>query len=603
MKKFFKHVLASTVGVFIGLGIFTIIGMIIVGAMVAGMSSGKEEYVLKEKTILKLDLSGAITEIKQDNPFGSLFGGSTVTTIDDILDAVKKAKENDNIKGIYIKGGDMSTGIASLEPIRKALVDFKASDKFIFAYGDSYSQGAYYLASVADEVALNPQGTLDFSGLGSTIQFQRGMFEKLGVKMQVFKVGTFKSAVEPYIQDKMSDANREQTESFLGDIWGHWLKNISESRNISVEKLNEYADEFLAFSETKTLVDYKMVDTLMYVTQVEEYLKTKVEIEKDKKLKLASVANLNSVPEAVKNESKNTIAVLYADGAIMGDEMSGPSFLAGSVITAKQYVGELMKLKDDEKVKAVVFRVNSPGGSAYASEQIWNAVEEVKKVKPVIVSMGTYAASGGYYISAGANTIVAEPTTITGSIGIFGLIPDGTELAKMMGVTFDGVQTNKHGNFGGRTFGIPFLLSAQSRGFNVEESAMLQKYIERGYETFLTRCAEGRSKTNAEIDAVGQGRVWTGKQALELGLVDKLGGLEDAIKIAAETAKLEDYKTAKYPVQKDFMTQLLEKSMGETSASIAKAWMGEEAYNQTRMMQDLQNMDVMMAVMPHRVSY
>lgn len=603
MKKFFKHVLASTVGVFIGLGIFAIIGMVIIGAMIAGMSSGKEQYVLKEKTILKLDLSGTISEMKKDNPFGSLFGESTPTTIDDIVDAIKLAKENDNIKGIYIKGGDMSTGIASLEPIRKALVDFKTSEKFILAYGDSYSQGAYYLASVADELVLNPQGTLDFSGLGSTIQFQRGMYEKLGVKMQVFKVGTFKSAVEPYIQDKMSDANREQTESFLGDIWGYWLTNISESRGISVEKLNEYADEFLAFTEPTTLLDYKMVDTLMYVTQVEDYLKTKVEIAKDKKLKLASVANLNSVEPAKKNESKNTIAVLYADGAIMGDEMSGPSFLTGSVITAKQYVGELMKLKDDEKVKAVVFRVNSPGGSAYASEQIWNAVEEVKKVKPVIVSMGTYAASGGYYISAGANTIVAEPTTITGSIGIFGLIPEGTELAKMMGVTFDGVQTNKHGNFGGRTFGIPFLLSAQSRGFNVEESAMLQKYIERGYETFLTRCAEGRSKTNAEIDAVGQGRVWTGKQALELGLVDKLGGLEDAIKIAAETAKLEDYKTAKYPAHKDFMTQLLEKSMAETSASVAKAWMGEEAYNQARMMQELQNMDIMMAVMPHRVSY
>lgn len=604
MKNFFKTLLASTVGVLIGLGLMCLIGMLIIGGLIASAgSSSSAKYDLKENTILKLDLNGSITEKKVDNPFGALFGESSSTTIDDVVDAIKKAKENENIKGIYLKSGSMSTGIAALEPIRKALLDFKESDKFVLAYGDDYSQGTYYLASMADKVILNPQGSLDFSGLGSTIQFQRGMYEKLGIKFQVFKVGTFKSAVEPYIQDKMSDANREQTQSFLGDIWNHWLANISASRNVSVEKLNAYADEFLTFVEPKTLVDYKMIDTLMYVTEVEQYLKEKVGVESDKKLKLASVSNMSAVPFNDKNESKNTIAVLYADGAIMGDEMGGPSLMGGTVITAKEYVNELMKLKDDKKVKAVVFRVNSPGGSAYASEQIWNAVEEVKKVKPVIVSMGTYAASGGYYISAGANVIVAEPTTITGSIGIFGLIPEGTELAKMMGVTFDGVQTNKHGNFGGRTFGIPFLLSAQSRGFNVEESAMLQKYIERGYETFLTRCATGRNKTNEQIDAIGQGRVWTGKQALELGLVDKLGGLEDAIKIAAEKAELEDYKTAKYPATKDFMTQLLEKSMGDASASFTKMWMGEEAYNQAKMMQELQNMDIMMAVMPNRVSY
>ena len=601
MKNFFKTLFASTIGVIIGLFIVGFLAMAIIGGIIA--SSGSSAYVMKDKTILKLDLSGSIEDKKTDNPFGSLFGGSESMSLDDVLDAIKKAKENDEVKGIYIKSGAMSTGIASLEPIRKALLDFKETDKFIVAYGDDYSQGTYYLASVSDKVIMNPQGSLDFSGLGGTIEFQRGKYEKLGVKFQVFKVGTFKSAVEPYIQDKMSDANREQTASYLNDIWGHWLTNISKSRNVSVEQLNTYADEFLAFVEPKTVVDYKMIDTLMYSPQVEDYLKGLVDIKSDKKLEFASVSDMTGVEFKTSVNEKNVIAVLYAEGAIIGDDMSGPSFLMGSTITAKEYVKELQKLKDDEKVKAVVFRVNSPGGSAYASEQIWNAVEELKKVKPVVVSMGTYAASGGYYISAGANTIVAEPTTITGSIGIFGLIPEGTELAKMMGVTFDEVKTNKHGNFGGRTFGIPFLLSAQSRGFNAEESQMLQKYIERGYETFLTRCATGRSKTNAQIDSIGQGRVWTGKQALELGLVDKLGGVDDAIKIAAEAAKVEAYKTARYPIQKDFMTQMMEKSLGNATASMAKVWMGEDAYNQNMMIQELQNMDIMMAVMPDRISY
>lgn len=601
MKSFFKTLVASTIGVLVGLGLMTMFGMMIVAALVSG--SGSSSFVLKDKTIVKLDLNGSISDKKDNNPFSALFGGSESLALDDVLDAIKKAKENDMVKGIYLKSGAMGTGIASLEPIRQALVDFKESGKFVVAYGDDYSQGTYYLASVADKVILNPQGSLDFSGLGGTIEFQRGKFEKLGVKFQVFKVGTFKSAVEPYIQDKMSDANREQTASYLNDIWGHWLSNISKSRNISVEQLNIYADEFLAFAEPKTIVDYKMVDTLMYAPQVEEYLKSLVDIESDKKLQFASVDNMTGVEFKEKANEDNTIAVLYAEGAIVDDASGASPFMMGSTITAKEYVKELQKLKDDKNVKAVVFRVNSPGGSAYASEQIWNAVEELKKVKPVVVSMGTYAASGGYYISAGANKIVAEPTTLTGSIGIFGLIPEGTELAKKMGVTFDEVKTNKHGNFGGRTFGIPFLLSAQSRGFDVEESQMLQKYIERGYETFLSRCAAGRSKTNAEIDAIGQGRVWTGKQALELGLVDKLGGVDDAVKLAAEAANVESYATKRFPAEKDFFAEFMDKSLGEATVGVAKVWMGEEGYNQQIMLRELQNMDMMMAVMPDRVSY
>lgn len=600
MKSFFKTLLASTLGVMIGMSLIGFLSLLLVMSIAL---SSTPDYKLKDKTVLQLSLSGLVSERKTDNPLASFLGEGQSIGLDDMVDAIKKAKENDQIKGIYIKSGYFACGIADLEPIRKALVDFKESDKFVIAYGDEYSQGTYYLASVADKVIMNPSGTLDFYGLSAGPMFVRGMFEKLGVKFQVFKVGTFKSAVEPYIQDQMSDANRLQMSAYVNDVWNHILQGISESRNISVEQLNLYADQCLTFMEADSIVKYGMVDTLMYSTDMESYLKTLTGTDENDDLNVASVENMITVNFKEKGDKNNEIAVLYAEGTILNSDEEGGIFSTESTITAKQYVKELKDLQEDDNVKAVVFRVNSGGGSAYASEQIWYAVDELRKVKPVIVSMGNYAASGGYYISCAADAIVAEPTTLTGSIGIFGLIPDGTELAKKMGVTFDEVNTNKHSGFGGKTFGIPFLISAQSRGFNADESRMLQKYIENGYDLFITRCADGRSKTKTEIDSIGQGRVWTGNQALEIGLIDKLGNIDDAIKMAAESAEIESYSIAKYPAKKDFLTQLMEESLGGAKVKALKFFMGNDEYDKQQVIESLQNMDVRMAAMPDRISF
>ena len=600
MKSFLKVFFAAFVGVLVGLFIFSIISVAMIGGMAGSMSSSSA-FALKDKTVLMIDLDGSLDERKSGSPLNFLTGTSSIVS-NDILESIKKAKEKDQVKGIYLKCRSLSGGIASLEPIRKALMDFKESGKFVVAYSDSYSQGTYYLASVADKIMLNPKGSLDFHGLGMQLQFSRGMYEKMGVKYQVFKVGTFKSAVEPYIQDKMSDANREQSLSFMNDIWSHWLGEISKSRNISVETLNSYADKCLDFYEADSIVGFGMVDTLMYATGIEEYLKGLTETDSEVKLNLASVKNMKSVEGEKKKKNKNEIAVLYAEGVIRMNEDKS-NFLSESTIAARKYIIELQKLKDNKDVKAVVLRVNSPGGSAYASEQIWNAIVELKKEKPVIVSMGDYAASGGYYISCAATSIIAEPTTLTGSIGIFGLIPEGEELAKKMGVTFDAVTTNKHGGFGGQIFGIPFIVSAYSRAFTNEETKMMQNFVERGYDLFITRCADGRSKTKEEIDQIGQGRVWTGKQALANGLVDKLGGLEDAIKTAAEAAEIDGYTVKDYPKKGDFMSEFMKGSMGGAKMKMAKLVMGDEDYKQQMLIQSLKNTEILVAEMPEYISF
>lgn len=600
MKNFLKVFAAALVAVLAGFFIVSIISFAMIGGMIGSMSSSST-FALKDKTVLMVDLNGSLDERESESPLNSLMG-TTSTGLNDVLKSIKKAKENEKVKGIYLKCRDLSAGLTTLEPIRKALVDFKESGKFVVAYSDSYSQGTYYLASVSDKIMLNPKGSLNFCGMGVQMQFSRGMYEKMGVKYQVFKVGTYKSAVEPLIQDKMSDANREQYQSFLNDIWSHLLDNISESRNIPVETLNIYADKFLGFYEADSIVEFGMVDTLMYATGIENYLKELTETDSEAKLNLASVKNMNSVEEEKKKKSKNEIAVLYAEGAIVMND-DNRNFLTGSTIAARKYITELKKLKEDKDVKAVVFRINSGGGSAYASEQIWNAVEELKAEKPVIVSMGDYAASGGYYIACGATSIVAEPTTLTGSIGIFTLIPEGEELAKKMGVTFDEVTTNKHSGFGGKVFGIPFIVSACSRAFTNEETQILQNYIERGYDLFITRCADGRSMTKEEIDVVGQGRVWTGNQALAHGLVDKLGSLEDAVRIAAEAAELDDYAIKNYPKKEDFMEQIMKGSLGGASMRTAKFLMGEEEYAQQKLVQALKNTEICVAEMPERISF
>ena len=606
MKNFFKMLFASTLGVIIGFVILTFIGFIIFVGIAASMSSSPA-YKVQKNTVLKLNLSGSISDkANSSSPFDAVFNiGGDSYGLNDILSVIRKAEKNDNIKGIYINIGGIS-GLAgpdftTMEPIVNALLEFKKSGKFIVSYGEFFSQPAYFVSSVADKIFMNPSGMLDLKGLAATIQFNKGVYEKWGIDWQVFKVGTYKSAVEPTIQNKMSDANREQMTAYLNDVWETVLSKISENRNILVEELNRYADELLRYTEQEKMVEYRLVDGLKYADQVEAYLKELLELKEDDKLRFASVKNMLSVPETGKKANKEKIAVLYAEGSIMEDIASG--IMPGGIITAKEYVKELNKLKDDKNVKAVVFRVNSPGGSAYASEQIWHAVEELKAVKPVVVSMGTYAASGGYYISCGANKIISEPTTLTGSIGIFGLIPNGAQLAKKMGATYDGVSTNRFSDFGKGEVSLPLpyfggvSLLLLNRPFTDAESEKIQANIERGYDLFITRCADGRGKTKEEIDAIGQGRVWTGNQALKIGLVDALGGVDLAIKTAAELAEVENYSIGEYPAKKDFFMQLLESSSGSLNDRIWMGIMGKEAFLQKQMMKTWQNYDFRQAIM------
>jgi protease-4 len=566
--SFFKMLLASIVGVFIAMFLIWIITAGMVAGMLSGIGGSKAAYILSDNTVLQLDLSGSISDRASPEFMSGLSGSSDKSVgLDDILKAIAMAKENDKVCGMYIKTGRLSAGYATLEPIRKALVDFRESGKFVIAYGDYYTQRAYYASSVADKVVMNPQGMFMFRGMSSNMPFIKEMYEKLGIRFQAFRVGTFKSAVEPYTETKMSDANREQMTSFFNCVWSHLLAGISESRGITVDNLNRYADEYMDFSAAEKSVEYGLVDTLMYAPDVKEYIKKLVGAEK---IKYATVANLNSVPSKKQKPAADKIAVLYAEGVIVPGESK--NYQMDNQITDEEYVKELGKLKDDKAVKAVVFRVNSPGGSGYVSEQIWRAVSELKKEKPVVVSMGDYAASGGYYISCAADVIVAEPTTLTGSIGGFSLIPEGEILFKKIGFTFDGVKTNKHSDFG-----AGFLFPAKP--FNNDERRLMQDYTERFVDVFYTRCADGRSKTKAEIDVVGQGRVWTGKQALQNGLIDRLGSLDDAIKIAAERAELTDYDVNSYPEIKDPFTRFMEGLKGgAVKARFIKSFLGDDMY-------------------------
>ena len=575
MKSFLKMLLASILGVFIAMMLVWFISVIIMVGMLSSLGSSNSVYTLSDNTVLQLDLNGIISDRETNNYMSGLLSSSEKSIgLDDILKAIKTAKENEKICGIYVKNGTISAGHATLEPIRKALTDFRGSGKFVVAYGDYYRQGTYYVSSAADKVIMNPQGMFMLHGLATNLQFNRGLFDKLGIKFEVFKVGTFKSAVEPYTETKMSDANREQVTSFVNDIWSHLLAGISESRGISVENLNLYADEYMDFSASEKSVEYGLVDTLMYVPDVTEYIKKLAGVDE---VKFASVSKINSVPSKKLKITKDKIAVLYAEGQIVSGETKNFGMMSDYLITDDEYVKELGKLKDDENVKAVVFRVNSPGGSAYASEQIWRAVTELKKVKPIIVSMGDLAASGGYYISCAADMILAEPTTITGSIGGFSLIPEGVELHKKIGLTFDGVKTNKYSDMNVASS----LVGAKTKPYTNEERQIIQSYVDRFVDVFYTRCADGRSKTKDEIDAIGQGRVWTGNQALQNGLVDRLGSLDDAITIAAEHAGINDYEVRSYPKKRDPLTKLMEELMsGDVKAAMIKSFLGDDVYMQ-----------------------
>ena len=580
MKDFFKFTFASMLGVVLAGFVFTILGIV---SMVGMMASSDTETVVKENSIFVLDLEGTLSERVQENPFQALMGEEYQTYgLDDILTSIQKAKDNENIKGIYLQAGMMEASFASLEEIRHALKDFKESGKFIVAYGDSYTQGMYYLASVADKVIVNPQGSIAWQGLASQTIFFKDLLEKVGVEMEIFKVGTYKSAVEPFIATEMSDANREQITAFLTSIWGRLLEDISESRSIPTDDLNRYADEFAMLSPAETYIANGLADTLMYKDGVLAYLKEMSGREADESLRTLSVEDMKNVKRNVPlDKSGNIIAVYYAYGGI--DDTSSPE----EGIDSEKVIKDLRLLREDETIQAVVLRVNSPGGSAYGSEQIWREVVLLKEKKPVIVSMGDYAASGGYYISCAADCIVADPTTLTGSIGIFGMFPNMEGLlTDKLGLHFDVVKTNKFADMGDMT-----------RPFNNEEKAAMQNFINQGYKLFVQRCADGRGMSVEAIEKIAEGRVWTGATAKELGLVDELGGLDKAIDIAAEKAGVEAYSIINYPSQSGFFSTLMDEGKDNYINGKMMDALGE-SYHYLRFVESLKDMDRIQARMP-----
>ena len=546
MKDFLKYVLATITGIIV-LGL--IMGIFFVISLVGLAASSASTVPVEKNSVFTFMLSGQVDERVQDDFVGQLTGQiSENMGLDDIVTSIKKAKENEDIKGIYIEAGIFSVDApATAHAIREALLDFKKSGKWIVAYGDSYTQTSYYICSVADKIYLNPQGMVDWHGLASNPYFLKDLLAKFGVKVQLCKVGKYKSAPEMLTADKMSEPNREQVTAYMTGIWNVMLKDVSASRKIPVDSLNAYADRFVALANQPDLVKMKLIDKLMYTDEVKGEIKKLLKIDADEDIKQLSLSDMINVKGA--KEKGDEIAIYYAYGEIVDSE-TGSLTEQGHNIVANTVCKDLEKLANDDDVKAVVLRVNSPGGSAYASEQIWHAIQMLKAKKPVVVSMGGYAASGGYYISCGANYIYTEPTTVTGSIGIFGMFADFSGLlTEKLGVKFDEVKTNKHAAFG-----------TIARPFNEEEMALLDQYIGRGYELFRKRVADGRKLSIDAVEEIAQGRVWLGNDALGIKLVDAIGSMDDAVKKAAQLAKLSEYKTKGYPEPTDWFTQLLDKT-------------------------------------------
>ena len=529
---FLLNVLSAAAGYVLGSIIMGILGIVLLIYLLAAGTS----YTTSRHSVLYIPLQGVMQEKKTDKLLDELLSDELTIGLDEVLQAISEAKDNDNIDGIYLQAGALASDPASLEEIRKALLDFKKSGKFIVSYGDTYTQGVYYLCSVADIIALNPSGQVDWHGLNAETMYYTDLLAKVGVKMQVFKVGTYKSAVEPYIQTQMSEANREQTAAFLNDIWSHFVQDVSKSRDITTDSLNTLADNFTLLATADDIKRHNLVDRLLYKDEFINLLKKKVGISQDDDVKLVTPSSLALTGKPLCEPSGKTIAVCYADGEIVNVEEA--TLLSDNVIDATTLGRTLKTLEKEDDVKAVVLRINSPGGSAFASEQLWHYIKQLSAKKKVIVSMGGYAASGGYYMAVGADYIFAEPTTLTGSIGIFGMVPDASDLlTNKLGLKFDNVKTNQMADFG-----------SLSRPFNDKETALMQTYITNGYNLFLKRVAEGRKMTTSQVDSIGQGRVWTGTQALRNGLVDQLGSLQDAIDYAAAKAGLKgDYFVKHYP--------------------------------------------------------
>ena len=548
MKEFFKMTLATICGIAIFLVVASLFFVISLVGMIASDTASTK---VKDNSVFVIKLDGTISErVEADSPFNALLGMGDMSAmgLDDLIASIRKAKDNENIKGIYLEGGALAFDApATAQQQRDALKDFKKSGKWIVAYADQYYQVSYYVASVADNIYLNAEGMIDFKGLGGKGEYLKGLYDKLGIKYMVAKVGKYKSYVESNTQTGMSEYDREQRTAYLNGIWQYWLHEIAESRKVKAEQLDQLAnDSIMMFANQKDYVQAKLIDKVMFPEEIKAEIQKRLKLEKDDDINQLTLSDMLNVKSNDKSDGEE-IAVYYAYGSIVDNEAF--DLLSGTdhKIVGRSTAEDLRKLADDDDVKAVVFRVNSGGGSAVASEQIRHAIKLIKAKKPVVVSMGGMAASGGYWISSPASYIFAEPTTITGSIGIFGLIPNVSGLVTdKLGVTFDGVTTNKYTDYE-----TDLVLGKD----NDENMKFLQTYIDRGYQSFLNIVSEGRKMKPAEVDSIAQGRVWLATDALKIKLVDKLGSLDDAVKKAAELAKLDGYHTKTYPAQGSWMDQ------------------------------------------------
>ena len=545
MKQFFKNVAATIVGLFAFCLILGIFGFISLIGMIA---SSNNTPTIKDKSVMVLTLQGEIIDRAEDNWLGQITGNQFNTLgMNEILSAIKKAKTEEKIKGIYLEAGVLQADYATIQEIRNALADFKKSGKWIIAYGDAFSQGSYYLASVANQVYVNPEGNVDWHGISSQPQYIKDVAAKFGVHFTVVKVGKYKSFTETYTEDKMSDANREQVSRYINGLWQQMLTDVSNSRKISKDSLNHYADGLMVFDDSKLLKSRKFVDGFCYYDEIRNIVKKQLGLKADQKIAQVSMKDVNA---AINDNYMmgEEIAVYYCQGSSV--RMATPSFYGDEQqIVSSDVVRDLEDLAEDKNVKAVVLRINSGGGDAYASEQIWHAVSELNKKKPVVVSMGGMAASGAYYMSMGARYVMAQPTTLTGSIGIFGALPDFSDLlTKKLGFKYDEVKTNKNSAYMG---------AGTARPWSQEEITHLQAYVNRGYALFRKRVADGRKMNVEEVEKIAQGRVWLGTDAKKIKLIDGFGSLDDAIVKAAQLAKISDYQTTEYPMQTDWMEQLL----------------------------------------------
>jgi protease-4 len=562
MKDFFKMVFASMVGMILSFFVIFILLFVVVAAIIATVDNDKVKVA--DNSVIHMSLDHPIQERSSKNPFEKFdFGGlesKKNVGLNDILKSLKRAKADEKIEGIFLDVSSVQAGTATIEEIRNALLDFKKSGKFILAYSEIYTQKGYYLASVANKIYLNPEGILEFNGLSTELPFFKGTLDKLEIEAQVIKVGTYKSAVEPFILEKMSEANRTQVTSFLGSMYEHFLSAVSKSRKIPRDSLFAIANQ-LKVRQAPDAVRYKLADGLRYKDQVLDELKSRTGIEKEKEMKSVSLTDyIKNNPSEEEGDFNDHIAMVYASGEIIGGEGGDET------IGSERLSRTIRKARLDKKVKALVLRVNSPGGSALASDVIWREIMLTKKVKPVIVSMGDVAASGGYYIACAADSIFAQPNTITGSIGVFGIIPNMQKFFNnKLGLTFDGVKTAEYADLGSVT-----------RPLTDGERLIIQNEVNRIYDTFTQRVAQGRKKQQGYVNEIGQGRVWSGSEALQNGLVDKLGDIDDAIRSAAKMAKLTDYKVVAYPAQKDPFESLFNLSEDKVKDYFAKKELGEQ---------------------------